>query len=59
MSIAHRSAHVAMLDEIFLPGLLLFKKKAGSLRSATEIEKTLKRGSQSTLLNPVEKKAAG
>ena len=48
-----------MLEEIGLSGLLLFRKKSGSLRSATEIEKILKRGSQSTLLNPVEKKAAG
>ena len=51
-----RAANVAMLNEIRLPGLLLFNKKAGSLRSATKIEKILERGMVNGLLNPVEKK---
>ena len=42
--LAHRSANVAMLEEIRLPGFSLLKRKAGSLRSATKAEKTLERG---------------
>ena len=42
--LAHRSANVAMLEEICLLGLLLLKKKAGSLCSATKTEKNLDRG---------------
>ena len=53
-----RSANVAMLNEIRLPGLLLLKKKAGSLCSATKTEKILERGLINGLLNPVEKKTA-
>ena len=56
--LAHRSANVAMLEEIRLPGLLLLKKKSGSLCSATKTEKILERGLLNGLLNPVEKKTA-
>ena len=56
--IARRSAHAAMLDGNSLPGLLLFKKKAGSLRSAAKIKKNSERVLSNGLLNPVEKNIA-